>query len=124
MSVRQQHRINALNRETFDRNARPAKLADAISNHVDPLRRRIERLEIAQRDAIELVATLQRDKERLIVERNEQSARGDFWHRFAKSARDEAQSFCKRWRYVSRLLCLLPSQRVQELHTELKENEQ
>lgn len=124
MSVRQQHRINALNRETFDRARVPAKLSEALQNQIDPLRRRIDRLETAQRDALELVATLQRDKERLISERGEQSARGDFWHRFAKSARDEAQLFCKRWRYVSRLLRLLPAQRVQELHTELKESEQ
>lgn len=60
MGVRQQHRINALNRETFDRARVPPKLSDALQNQIDTLRRRIDRLETAQWDALELVATLQR----------------------------------------------------------------
>ena len=119
MGVRQQHRVNALNREMFDRSAKPAKLSDALSNQVESLRGRVGRLEAAQRDALELVATLQRDKERLINERNEQTARGDCWHKQSCDLLRSVTLYRKRWQYVSRLLRLLPTSKVNELRNEL-----
>lgn len=119
MGVKQQHRINALNREMFDRSAKPGNLTDALQNRVDMLAHLCKAQAAQLETARDLIATLQRDRERLINERNEQTARGDWWHKQSCGMLRSVTLYKKRWQYVSRLLRLLPASRVNELRNEL-----
>lgn len=113
MSVKQQHRIAALNRQQIE--TPPARLSDALENRITALQDNERSLRLQLQLSRELIATLQRDKERLIAERDEQAGIARFCTRLAARCRSGIKQYRDKWQHVSRLLRLLPPGKVSQL---------